>query len=79
MFDRLREAGLKLKPVKCHFMKDEVEYLVTPDGISADPKKVQAVANFPVPPWLKSGKDSTGATVNSLFSSTKVAWFFPDE
>ena len=27
VLDRLREAGLRLKPTKCHFAKEEVEYL----------------------------------------------------
>jgi hypothetical protein len=32
----LRKAGLKLKPTKCHFIRQAVEYLghvITPDGL----------------------------------------------
>lgn len=50
VFSRLREAGLKLKPKKCRLTQQEVEYLghlVTKNGISTDPKKLEAVRNFP--------------------------------
>ena len=52
VLDRLRSAGLRLKPAKCHFAKKEVDYLgyrVSAEGIQADPKKVEAVNNFPQP------------------------------
>ena len=52
VFDRLVEAGLKLKPAKCHFIRKEVEYLghiITPQGLKTNPKLVTAVQGFPVP------------------------------
>jgi hypothetical protein len=52
VFKRLWRAGLKLKPQKCLFGSDQVEYLgyvVSPTRISADPKKVIAVREFPPP------------------------------
>ena len=52
VFGRLRAAGLKLQPKKCHFCSQEVEFLghvVSPQGVSVDPKKVDKVANWPVP------------------------------
>lgn len=57
VFDRLREAGLRLKPTKCHLAKPKVEYLgyiVSAQGIAADPKKVEAIKSFPVPANLKN-------------------------
>ena len=45
-------AGLKLKPSKCHFFKEEIEYLghvVSGEGISTNPKKVEAVTKWPTP------------------------------
>ena len=49
---RIMEAGLKLKPAKCCFVKQEVSYLghiITPRGILPNPKLVEAVRDFPVP------------------------------
>ena len=42
VLQRLREAGLKLRPSKCHFLQRSVEYLghvVSERGISPDPGK----------------------------------------
>ena len=63
VFERLRQAGLRLKPSKCHLAKREVEYLgyvVSAGGIAADPKKVQAVQEFPVPTDLKQLRSFLG-------------------
>lgn len=49
---KLQEAGLKLKPRKCQLFKREVEYLghiISASGIRTDPKKVQAVRDWPTP------------------------------
>ncbi len=43
---------MKLKPSKCSFVRDEVEYVghvLTPDGVKTNPKLVQAVREFPQP------------------------------
>ena len=52
VFQKLAAAGLKLKPSKFHFFKEEVEYLghvVSGEGISTNPKKVEAVTKWPTP------------------------------
>ena len=52
VFQRLRSAGLKLKPKKCTFMRKEVLYLghlVSREGIATDPGKISKVAGWPVP------------------------------
>ena len=52
VFQKLHAAGLKLKPSKCHFFREEIEYLghvVSGKGISTNPKKVEAVAKWPTP------------------------------
>ena len=49
---RISEAGLKLKPSKCRFVRSEVEYLghlVTPQGLKTNFKLVEAVRQFPRP------------------------------
>ena len=50
VFDRLRVAGLKLKPEKCHFAKTHVTYLghvISNEGITPDKAKITSVANYP--------------------------------
>ena len=52
VFQKLHAAGLKLKPSKCHFFREEIEYLghvVSGKGISTNPKKVEAVAKWSTP------------------------------
>ena len=46
VLDKLRKAGLKLKPKKCHFIRQSIEYL---DGLLTSPHLTEAVRNFPVP------------------------------
>ena len=57
LFARLRDANLKLKASKCLFCRHETPYLghvITRDGfVKMDPRKVEAVKNFPVPRTLK--------------------------
>jgi hypothetical protein len=46
VLQRIKEAGLKLSPSKCFFLKREVEYLghvVPAAGIQTDPKKIEKV------------------------------------
>ncbi|KAA3679211.1 uncharacterized protein DEA37_0009615 [Paragonimus westermani] len=50
--ERLRMAGLKLKPTKCVLLKQEVSFLgqlITPAGVKTDGTKVNQVADWPVP------------------------------
>lgn len=52
VFQRLHQAGLKLKAKKCNLFATRVSYLghiISKDGISTDPEKVRAVAEWPVP------------------------------
>ena len=52
VFDRFREAGLKLKPAKCVFCCKEVSFLghiVSADGITTDPVKTEKVKSWPLP------------------------------
>ena len=46
VFEKLKQEGLKLKPSKCEFFRQELTYLghvVSKDGIQTDPKKVEAI------------------------------------
>ena len=55
--ERIRMAGLRLRPEKCRFAHSEVEYLgkvISEQGIRTDPRKVEAVQQFPVPQDVKT-------------------------
>ncbi|PIK33467.1 Retrovirus-related Pol polyprotein from transposon [Apostichopus japonicus] len=52
VFNRFRDAGLKLSPGKCQLFKQSVTYLghiVSKDGVGTDPEKVKAVKEWPRP------------------------------
>ena len=56
VFVRLKEHGLKLKPTKCCFLRERVTYVghqLSADGVSPDPDKVAAVAEWKVPASVK--------------------------
>lgn len=57
IFQRFREANLKLNPQKCHFFKKEILYLghkCSMDGVKPDLRLVKAVQDFSIPKNLKS-------------------------
>ena len=52
VFRRMRSAGLKLNPKKCHLFRREVTFLghvVSSQGIGTDPAKTETVDSWPVP------------------------------
>ena len=52
LFDRLRKAGLKLKPSKCTLLRRKVDFLghtVSAEGVEADSSKISKVTNWPTP------------------------------
>ena len=56
VFDRFREAGLKLKPKKCHFGQKSVKFLghvISKHGVQPDPDKIKAIKEYPVPRKVK--------------------------
>ena len=56
VFQRLQNAGLKLKSKKCTFLRKEVLYLghlVSREGIAIDPGKMSKVAGWPVPTMVQ--------------------------
>ena len=63
VFDRFRDANIKLKPSKCSFEKDQVSYLghiISKDGIQPDPEKIEVVKNFPVPKTVRQVRSFLG-------------------
>lgn len=62
---RLQKEGLKVKLEKCRFFKKEVQYLghlVSREGVSTDPAKVSAVANWPPPTNVSELRSFLGFT-----------------
>jgi hypothetical protein len=52
VFERIREANLKLGPKKCKFCFEEIKFLghiIGKDGIKTDPAKIEKVKNYPKP------------------------------
>ena len=63
ILDRLKSAGLKLKPEKCSLLQKSVTFLghvVSGDGISTDPEKIKVVAEWPVPSSVKEVRSFLG-------------------
>ena len=57
VLDRLKEAGLCLKPSKCLFARKEVAYLgftVSSEGVTPNQERVKAIVDFPQPTDCKS-------------------------
>ena len=62
---RLWEAGLKMKCSKCDFFKSEIHYLghlISPEGISLLPNKLDSIKHMPVPNSAKEIKQFLGLT-----------------
>ena len=63
VFQRLKDANLKLKPSKCSFLHQEVKYLghlVSRDGIRPDPDKISALMKWPAPTSVKEVRQFLG-------------------
>lgn len=63
VFQRLRQAGLRLKPGKCAFFKEEVQYLghiISREGVRTDPAKTAKVAGWSTPTNKKEVKQFIG-------------------
>ena len=65
VFSHLWEAGLKMKRSKCNFFKSEIHYLghlISPEGISPLPNKLDSIRHMPVPNSAKEIKQFLGLT-----------------
>ena len=65
VFQKLADAGLKLKPSKCEFFKAEINYLghvVSKDGIRTDEKKIQVIRDWPRPVTVTDVRSFLGFT-----------------
>ena len=65
VFSCLREAGLKMKRSKCDFFKSEIHYLghlISPEGISPLPNKLDCIIHMPALKNVKEIKQFLGLT-----------------
>ena len=65
VFSQLREAGLKMKCSKCDFFKSEIHYLghlISPEGISPLPNKLDCIKHMPALKDVKEIKQFLGLT-----------------
>ena len=65
VFSHLQEAGLKMKRSKCDFFKREIHYLghlISPEGISPLPNKLDSIRHMPVLNSAKEIKQFLGLT-----------------
>ena len=63
VFSRLASFNLKINPSKCEFFKTSTTYLghvISEQGIQADPQKIEAVKNWPVPKTVKDVRKFLG-------------------
>ena len=63
VFERLRVAGLKLKPSKCQLFRDEVLYLghvVNAAGVSPAPAKLRVLSTWQVPETVRDFQSFLG-------------------
>ena len=63
IFSHLKEAGLKMKWSKCDFFKREIHYLghlISTEGISPLPNKLDCIQHMPVPRNVKEIKQFLG-------------------
>ena len=63
VFQRLHDAGLKLKPSKCNLCQNQVKFLghvVSGNGVAADPSKVESIKTWPTPSQCKEVQQFLG-------------------
>ena len=74
VFNKLKAAGLKLKPSKCDLFKQQMNYLghvVSKEGVSTDPEKIKAVTEWPQPTTVTEIRPFLGFV-------SYYRWFIPN-
>ena len=63
VFERLKEANLKLNPAKCKLLRKEVSFLghvINEHGVTTDPQKIRDVEKWPIPHAVKQIRSFLG-------------------
>ena len=75
VFQRFKDAILKINPTECEFFRQKVPFLghiVSREGIQADPAKISTVDRYPVPKNATEVK-SFSASVHSMEDMCKTS------
>ena len=65
VFKKISDASRKLKPSKCEFFRKQIHYLghiISNKGIETDPKKIEAIVNWPGPCTVHEVRKCLGFT-----------------
>jgi len=65
VFEKIKEAGLKINPSKCHFLKEEIRFLghqINANGIQTEKSKIEAIEKFESPKCVKKLRSFLGLT-----------------
>ena len=76
VLNAIQNAGLKLKPSKCHFGQTSVKFLgfqIADTGLAPDPEKVKAIKEYPVPKDKRSNR-AEEIHRNDFVLSTLYIW-----
>lgn len=63
IFQKIKEFNLKIELDKCEFLSKNVEFLghvITPEGVSPNPSKLNTIENYPIPRTVKEIKSFLG-------------------
>ena len=66
IFDKLKAVHLKLKPTECKLFRKQINYLgheVGHNKVSTDPKKIEAVTEWPRPTTVTEVRSFLGLLV----------------
>ena len=72
-FESIRRHGFRIKPTKCKFFEESVEYLghiVSKDGIYASKRKVKAITSVPPPTDVSKLRSFLGMVIVTRFWKT---------
>ena len=63
LFDKIKCAGLKKNPEKCHFLKQKTKFLrhiIDEEGVRTDPDKLESIKTFERPKCIKKLRSFLG-------------------